>query len=140
MPKRTRKIYDDDFKQKAVDTVREVGITKALRQMNMPKSMSSTLWRWMKQTPLMVGQAERAVVRHTRQLPSDTTEAGMFQVKMTVPSTGICLKLDNGAGMIGTLGISQTGLKFSSSNAKKRPARELPFEVFNSLMTSGLLG
>lgn len=140
MPKRTRKTYTEDFKQNAVNIVREVGITKALRQLNLPKSISSTLWRWMKQLPLTVGQAERAVVRHTRQLPPEATEASMFQVKMTVPSTGICLKLDNGAGMIGTLGISQTGLKFSSSNAKKRPARELPFEVFNSLMTSGLLG
>lgn len=60
---------------------------------------------------------------------------------VSVPEGGLVLKVrDADHAMIGTLNLSQDGVQFIQSNAKKQPDRHLPWETFHNLMVSGLLG
>ena len=61
-----------------------------------------------------------------------------LKMAIDLPPGGITLKLRNG-GMLGTLRISQRGLKFKRANAKLTSDRELTWAALESLMKCGLL-
>ena len=129
----SRQTYSTEYQQEALALLQQVGLAKALATLKRPTTFAPTLYRWRQKlsAPAQVPATSRPR-RKLRATHGETTH-----IRISVPAGGICLKLDDGKSMIGTLQISTQGLKFSGSNAKTQPARELSYRVFSMLMTSG---
>ena len=74
--------------------------------------------------------------------PSRVSEKAMvaspkMNMTVTVPKSGLTIKLVNG-GVIGTLMLSMKGLRFVKASAKRRPDREISFDVLAKVHETGL--
>jgi len=54
-------------------------------------------------------------------------------MEVSLPAAGLRLKLKEGKKMVGTLGISHQGIRFTPANGKKMPANQMPWRVLKAL-------
>ncbi|KKK66144.1 hypothetical protein LCGC14_2967030 [marine sediment metagenome] len=64
--------------------------------------------------------------------------AKKVRMMIEIPADGIELKLTNG-GMIGTLTIESTGIKFDGVKAKVKSDRLMTWQILKNLSKSGLI-
>ncbi len=140
-----RNKYSEDFRARATQLCLEKGVPAALKELGLGKGKMTMLYRWKKESQLsqalsqVQGDIEKQVVKHSRTARA-VESSGHFELSTKVPKAGLIIKLTNDQGMLGTLYVTQTGMRFARANAKIRPTREMSWETFNTLMLSGLLG
>lgn len=61
-----------------------------------------------------------------------------FKVRLSMPESGLEIKVDNGAGMIATLKVSHEGLAVLKANSKNQNPRQLTWRVLGALCEHGL--
>jgi hypothetical protein len=54
-------------------------------------------------------------------------------LEVEMPASGLRLKLREGKRMVGTLGITHTGIKFTPANGKKVPERQVAWRILKAL-------
>lgn len=134
--------YDETYRARAIQLINGLGAPKALEQLGLGKGKLSMLYRWRIEAKQATtnGDIEKAIVKHTKKAVIKTEKfLNTFEMCAKVPEGGIILKLTDNGGMLGTLYVTQTGMRFAKANAKLKPTRELSWETFNALMLSGLL-
>lgn len=71
-------------------------------------------------------------------LPFNDAPGEEFQVKMKLPEAGIQLKLENGAGMLCTITLTNEGLTVRKANSKMKDPRLLSWDILEKLSAVGL--
>lgn len=56
-----------------------------------------------------------------------------MDLEAALPASGLRLKLREGRKMIGTLGITHSGVKFTPANGKKAPGRQVAWKLLRAL-------
>jgi hypothetical protein len=54
-------------------------------------------------------------------------------MEVSLPASGLRLKLKDGKKMVGTLAIGHHGIRFTPANGKKMPANQMPWRVLKAL-------